>query len=119
MSFQPLAGISWGDVASRPRPCSRPALLGSGATFVDGPSFCCRFLCGTARPGTRSERVEPRPVTSLTRARPRTAPRAGKREEVGRAGMLGRLGIEIIGQRLRPAQVQRCAEVRKLRGRTN
>src|SRR5215210_998830 len=105
MSFQPLAGISWGDAASRPRPCSRSAPFAEGAAF-DGALSCCRVARGTAPPGTRSERLDPRPVTSLTRARPRMAPRAGKREEVGRADMLGCLGARVSGQRLRPVPVQ-------------
>jgi len=44
---------------------------------------------------TTQKRVDPRPVMSLTRARPRIAPRAGKREEVGRADMLGGLGVGV------------------------
>ena len=55
---------------------------------------------------TTQKRVDPRPVMSLTRARPRIAPRAGKREEVGRADMLVCLGDRVSGQRLRPVPVQ-------------
>src|SRR3954471_22756796 len=99
MSFQPLAGISVGEVASRPRPGSRLASCEDGAEFdgfLSGSS-----ACGSARPGPGWAGVPPRRVTSRTRARPRMAPRAGKREEVGRAGIVDGLNAGVSRQRRR------------------